>query len=158
MPSPWTALRAAVDPLARRLGYYTAYAIGHDEYVGALDQGYTVRDARTYLEQNAYQPQYLSAAKRLPGTGELHALSYRRVPAKHPAEAINTTLAEQFRPEACQLHVHVWPSDDSGPLFFSHYEARPDFLEPDVSPRRMRTHYRPTYGETYLMGVTDLDL
>lgn len=147
MPSAWTLLRAALDPLARAYGYYMAYTIGHDEYVGALGDGYTLRDARKYLRQNDYEPQYLSAAKRLPVTGELHDLSYRRVPTAHPDEWSDP----RFAPEECQYHVHVWQSD-GGPLFFSHYETRPDRVGTAVE------HYRPTPGRTYLRGVTDLEL
>lgn len=172
MPSTWTIARAGFDPLARRFGQYSAYTLSHDEYLGAMDPQFTVRDARAYLEQNAYEPQYLSAAKALPGSSwpyppdELHELSYRHVPTRHPPESLGTRLEAEFRPEGCQYHVHVFDSDDCGPLIFSHYEPRPDFFEPTFDLYRLRRHYRPTYdrpqvpaGEwTYLRGVTDLDI
>lgn len=146
MPSAWTRLRAALDPLARRVNLYTAYDIGHDEYVGAFDAEMGLADVRHSLRQNAYEPQYLSAAKRLPGTGQLHDLSYRRVPTTHP----EAWSVDRYAPSDCQYHVHVFESADGGPLAFSHYEVRP-FADP-------REHFRPTYGSTYLRGVSDLDL
>lgn len=158
MPTPWTLARAAVDPLARRLGYYTAYPLGQAEHVGALGNGFTLADARTCLRQNAYEPQALSAAKRHPQTDALHDLSYRRVPTRHPPEALGSTLEARYAPRECQYHTHVWQTDNGGPVFYSHYEARPDLFRPAVDVGRLRTHYRPEYGETYLRGVTDLDL
>ena len=159
MPSPWTRLRAAVHPHARRLlGLYEAYPLNQEEYVGTLGNGYTLADARHYLRQNGYTPQYLSAAKRHPQTGALHDLSYRRVPTRHPPAALDTALEARFAPAACQYHAHVFQTADGGPVFYSHYEARPDPLRPAVDLARLRTHYRPTTGETYLEGVTDLQL
>lgn len=163
MPSPWTRLRLAVDPLVRPV-LYTAYRISHDEYVDAMERQFTIRDARDWLQQNAYEPQYLSAAKYLPGPDRRpHELSYRRVPGEHPPEVEGTAL-EGWRPEQCQYHVHVFNSDDSGPLFFSHYEVRPDFFEPRFNVARLHAHYRPTWDRpqvdrsewSYLRGVTDL--
>lgn len=156
MPSVWTYLRAALNPVARRYGQYTAYALSPNEAVGAI-HGFDVDDARHYLRQNGYEPQYLSAAKRHPETGQLHDLSYRRVPSKHPALIVNERLARDFRPEQCQFHVHVFDRDGSTE-WFSHYEARPDLLEPSFDPTRLRTHYRPTYGQDYFQGLTDLDI
>lgn len=145
MPSAWTRLRAAADPLARRLNAYTAYSLTPDEYVGRIDG-----DVRAFLRSHGYEPQYLSAAKRHPETNALHDLSYRRVPTAHPA-GVTTALTRNWRPAQCQYHVHVF-----GHECFSHYELRPDFWPPN--PRRLREHYRPTAGSTYLRGVTDLDL
>lgn len=172
MPSLWTLTRAAADPLARRFGQYSAYPLSHDEYIGAMDPQFTTRDARHYLERNAYEPQYLSAAKALPGSSwpyspdELHELSYRRVPTRHPPEALGTRLEAEFTPGETQYHCHVFSIDDSGPLFFSHLEPRPDLFKPSFDPHRLTVHYRPTYDRpqipkdewTYLRGVTDLDL
>lgn len=166
MPSAWTRLRLAVDPLVRPF-LYTAYRIGLDEFVGAMEPDLDIDDARHYLRQNGYEPQYLSAAKYLPGPDrQPHELSYRRVPTKHPPQAHDTRLEAEFTPESCQYHVHVFHSNDSGPLFFSHYEPRPDLFAPTFDVHRLRTHYRPTWDYphaprfewTYLRGITDLQL
>lgn len=147
MVSAWTRLRAALDPLARRYNLYTAYTIGNSEFVGTMDG--TVADAREQLRANGYTPQYLSAAKRLPGTGQLHDLSYRHVPETHPSAWTD----DRFAPSECQYHVHAFATDDAVRLF-SHYEVRPDTWR----PLALRTHYRPAYGQTYLRGVTNLEV
>lgn len=155
MPTLWTRLRAAADPITRQLGFYTAYPLTEHEYVGEADL--SVSGAIHYLRQNAYRAQLLSAAKRHPNTNRLHDLSYRRVPNQHPADAAGSELVERFDPSECQLHVHGFERD--GRLeFYSHYETRPDFWNPSISFTRLRTHYHPTYGATYLRGITDLDI
>lgn len=157
MPSPWTLARAAADPLARPLNLYTAYPLHGTEHVGTTHD-LSLDDARHYLRQHNYEPQYLSAAKRHPVTGALHDLSYRRVPAKHPALVVNERLAREYRPEACQYHVHAFRWDTGRIDWFSHYEARPDPFRPAFDLQRLRTHYRPAYGRDYFRGLTDLDL
>jgi len=153
MPTPWTELRALADPIARQFGYYTAYPLHVDEYLGTFD----LSDVIAFLRNNGYSPQRLSAAKRHPETNQLHDASFRRVPSEHPAGARGTRIADLFEPEQCQYHVHAFEREN-GVEFFSHYEARPDFFQPNVSLTRLRTHYRPDWGETYLIGVTDLEL
>lgn len=161
MASGWTLLRAAVDPIARRYNLYTAYRVGWEERIGDVD-GMGADAARWYLQDRGYEPQYLSAAKAWPdagrpwGDGDLHDLSYRRVPDRHPPRAYGKPL-EEWRPADCQYHVHVFVRD-GGAVFFSHYELRPDFFSPAFSPARLRAHYRPAYGQSYLRGVTDLEL
>lgn len=150
MPSLWTRVRGALDPLARLVGLYTAYKVSDAEYIGSTNRFNGLHGARLYLEirENEYEPQYLSAAKRHPGTNQLHDLSYRRIPSKHPPEAIDTEIGNRYRPGQCQFHVHVFAVGDRL-QWFSHYETRPSAgLE----------HYRPSIGETYLRGVTDLDI
>lgn len=146
MPSVWTRLRGALDPLARVYGQYTAYRLHINEHVGHVD-GMSVPDARDYLKAKGYTPQYLSAAKRHPETGQLHDLSYRRVPDAHPIEAEGTPIAKKS-PRLCQYHVHAFRVG-GGVDWFSHYEYRPLML---------MKHYRPEYGATYLRGVSDLDI
>lgn len=161
MPSAWTQLRAALDPIARRYNLYTAYRVEWPEHVGTVD-GMDVETARWFLDDVGYVPQFLSAAKAWPeseqpwSNDDLHDLSYRRVPERHPSEAYDTEL-EYWPSGLCQYHVHVFVRDGVA-YFFSHYELRPDFLRPYPSIPRLREHYRPTYGETYLRGVTDLEL
>lgn len=155
MPSAWTRFRAAVNPLARRLGLYTAYPLGTPEHIGTVEQ--SMDEARSFLDHCGYEPQWLSAAKRHPRTDQLHDLSYRRVPNQHPSEATGTRLAREFEPQECQYHTH-WFHDLEGIEVFSHYELRPDFWRPTLSLIRLRKHYRPAYGTEYLLGVTDLEL
>ena len=156
---------AAVAPVARRFGAYTAYQLEPPEYVGTVAFGMAA--TRQMLELGGYEPNPLSAAKYHP---EPHKAvdhgSYRRVPDSHPPEVEDTDptpeLAFLAAPRQCQYHVHLWPCDE-GTAVFSHYETRPD-LHPvgDESLTeaycRLREHFRPTHGETYLHGVTDLEL
>lgn len=157
MPSPWTRLRAAVDPVVRRFGLYTAYRLHGSEHIGATHD-LTIDDARHYLRQNRYEPQYLSAAKRHPTTGAPHDLSYRRVPGKHPALVVNERLARKFKPNECQYHVHAFRWDTGRIDWYSHYELRPSPFKPHFDISRALKHYRPKYGMTYFRGMTDLDL
>lgn len=147
MPSAWTYFCSLINPIARELGYYTSYRLHASEYIGTL-YDYTVEDARVFLRDNNYTPQYLSAAKKHPESGLLHDLSYRKIPKHHPLGAEGTPL-ESYDPESCQLHVHCfWHT--GGIDVFSHYETRP-LAHP-------LEHYRPTHGDSYLRGVTDLHL
>lgn len=155
MPTPWTELRVALDPIARRFNHYTAYRIREAERIGTT--GRDVASTREYLRQQGYEPQYLSAAKRHPDTGQAHDISYRRVPESHPPAADGRDVAEKFTPEECQFHVHAFATGGQVELF-SHYEARPDFFSPTWDVARLRTHYRPVYGEEYLRGVTRLEV
>lgn len=162
MPSTWTELRGAIDPLVRPFDLYTAYPLSEKERIGTTPTGPKGVDrARRRLRDRGYEPQYLSAAKRHPRTGQLHDLSFRRVPHEHPFEILKPDAEafaiQSWRPAECQYHVHVF---DLGDVldWFSHYELRPDFFKPDLDVVRLTTHYRPRYGEEYLRGVTDLGL
>lgn len=161
MPSPWTRLRARVNPLLQPY-FYTAYKIDKHEHVGRLDR--PVDAVRSFLSEQGYGPQYLSAAKAHPsaktpfGGDELHVLSYRRVPAEHP-ERWDVT---KWHPEQCQYHVHAFKHQDEIELY-SHYELRPlpvPVADENISTafQRADKHYRPDYGKEYLRGVTDLNL
>lgn len=154
MVSSWTRLRDAVDPLTRELlGLYAAYDLDPDELARTAPWR-TKDEARSFLRERGYEPQHLSAAKRHPDDGRLHDLSYRRVPSVHPPE-VDATALQDWPPDACQYHAHVFVYD-SGADVFSHYELRPDFFAPSFSIQRLRTHYRPRYGQDYLLGVSDL--
>lgn len=146
-------LLAAVDPAARRLGQYTAYRIAPEEFVGAthMDLQRTARELREW----GYETHHLAAAKLHP---EPHAAvahaSLRRVPKEHPI-GIDARITDEWEPGQCQYHVHLWPSRD-GTSVFSHYEVRGDVLRGGFDVERMRAHYRPDYGETYLRGISDI--
>ncbi len=155
MPSIWTKFRIAVNPIARRFNQYTAYTIRDPERIGAIQED--VPGTREYLRACGYEPQFLSAAKKHPQTGQPHDLSYRRVPDSHPPGTGDKLIAENFRPQECQFHVHAFHVADQMQLF-SHYEARPDLLSPEVDISRLRTHYRPEYGQEYIRGISDLEI
>lgn len=145
----------AADPIASRFNKYTAYTIEEKEYIGTIEESiYGVRD---YLIDQNYEAQRLSAAKKHHETGQPHELSYRRVPTEHPDETEGKQVETKFEPEQCQFHVHAFAIDDAFELY-SHYETRPDFLSPSLELNRLQTHYRPDHGETYLLGVADLDI
>lgn len=158
MVSAWTRLRAAVDPIARQYNAYTAYTISQAEHVGTYHG--PLGEFRRILQHEGYEPQYLSAAKRHPGTNQLHDLSYRKVPDRHPADTITgnwmADIAFDWQPEACQYHVHAFAVEEDVISVYSHYELKPDLWPPN--PTRWRIHYTPTPGETYLRRVTDLEL
>lgn len=153
MPSAWTSLRGAVDPIVRPYNLYTAYELSEAEYIGSATG--QLPGPRGFLQRNGYEPQYLSAAKRHPETGQLHELSYRRIPDAHPPPVIPTPLLE-WEPSDCQYHVHVFERNPLVFDFFSHYELKPDLLPFDLE--RLETHYGPRYGKDYLRGVTDLTI
>lgn len=161
MPTSWTRIRARLNRFAPS-GYYTAYQIDENEYVGRLNR--PMNAVRSFLRRHGYGPQRLSAAKAHPSAtkpfrgDELHALSYRRIPDEHPTE----WTVSKWRPEQCQYHVHAFEHRGKIELY-SHYELRP-LPSPVADERsttaveRARTHYKPKYGTEYLRGVTDLDL
>lgn len=129
-------IRSRLDPVARRVGLYTAYTLDESERVGRVSDPDMLRSL-------GFEPTPtlagipLEAAKYHPETGETHDLSLRRVDRTD---------------ETRQYHVHVF-----GHEVFSHSELRPD-PKPigDETVRdmvsRLRTHYRP--GETYIEGDT----
>lgn len=141
-----TRVFAALDPLLRSVGLYSAYALSTEEFVGRVSTG--IRGARRHLREREYSRHWLAAAKRHPRTGELDDGSYRRIPTEHPPNVAGTDLAD-YAPRDCQYHVHFFQTD-RGVEVYSHYELRP-LLHP-------REHYRPRYASTYLKGVTDLIL
>jgi hypothetical protein len=146
-------LLSALDPYARRVGLYTAYRLTEPERLGAVAEPGGVAGVARRLRDRGYGPQWLAAAKRHPADADRVAVgSYRRVPARHPD--VDARLVDDWRPVDCQFHVHPFPDGDGVDLY-GHYELRPDLLAPRADPARLRTHYRPTWGETYLRGVLD---
>lgn len=97
---------AEIDPAARMVGAYTAYALEWEEYVGTVARA----DPVPRLEDQGYQVNPLSAAKYHPETGELDDRSLRRVDPDAPR---------------WQWHIHLWEREARTQLF-SHYEYRPD--------------------------------
>ena len=152
----WNHLLAFADGPARALGGYTAYQLRTAEYVGKRpDERLT--DTVAYLKSQGYRPNPLAAAKYHPAPHQAvdHG-SYRRVPDAHP-EGIDAELTRDWAPRQTQFHVHLFPVV-GGTEIYSHYELRPDILRGDFNPRRWLAHYRPTHGETYLPGVSDLQV
>ena len=145
-------LLKAIDPIARRFGFYTSYTLSESEFVGTAP--YALPGTHWYLQKNGYEdnPTFmgitLEAAKTHPKTGKVHDWSYRKVDPENPRK---------------QFHIHGWKRDyEKGPEhaydeIASHREYRPDFKR--VSDEsysemydRLRTHYRPEYGTDYERG------
>jgi hypothetical protein len=146
-------LLSALDPYARRVGLYTAYRLTEPERLGTVTGSAGLGVVVRRLRDAGYEPQWLAAAKRHPADDDrIAAGSYRRVPSRHPD--VDARLVDEWRPRDCQFHVHPFPTHDGVDLY-GHYELRPDLLAPRVDLTRLRTHYRPTWGETYLRGVLD---
>ena len=139
--------KAKLDPLARKLGFYTAYELDEREYIGRIDKRLSY--VTGYLEQRGYETSptlfgiSLEAAKYHPETGDVHDASYRKVDSDNPHK---------------QYHIHLWQGDGDTEIY-SHYEYRPDVaLVADELPSdaydRLMTHYRPSYADgEYKMGV-----
>jgi len=141
-------LLKAIDPLARKVGLYTSYELSEMEFVGHAD-GWNIKEI---LKQNGYEkpPTFLSvqlqAAKLHPKHNVVHDWSFRKVDPEN---------------ERKQYHIHAWdvPSVQKAELA-SHYEFRPDLkvLEGETladAIERLRTHYRPSWGESYIRGKAD---
>lgn len=139
-----TKLMAAIDPIARRLGYYTAYELDTQERVGFVNQDPITTRESLLMDGYEFSPTIagvnLEAAKLHPNTGEVHEVSLRKV---DPDD------------ERKQYHVHLW--GDRSTSIFSHHEYRPDVCVLDTesmteAKERLETHYRPEWGETYIRG------
>ena len=140
-----------VDSIARRFGFYTAYELPREEYMGTVqtidDHGHGY--LRYALEtQMGYEPSPrlfgvpLEAAKTHPETGEVHDYSFRKVDSESPR---------------WQWHIHIYENGAESEIF-SHYEMRPDFCLIDgetlsEAKHRLRTHLSPEWGTDYLKGV-----
>ena len=144
MTTTQTKVMAAVDPIARRLGYYTAYELDKLEYIGYREDVAT--GTRNELLNNGYERSptiagiRLQAAKKHPETGEIHEYSLRKVDPNDNRR---------------QYHVHLWGGGVTS--IYSHHEFRPDLrvLEGESledAKERLQTHYRPEWGETYIRG------
>lgn len=141
------------------LGVYVAYQIHESEKVGTPRSPGGRHDVVRFLRARGYEYNPLAAAKHHPVDGRVDDGSYRRVPEEHPDvadyEGGDARIVDAWAPEDCQYHVHLFDAGEGAVELYSHYELRPDLFEPAVSPRRVRTHYRPDHHETYLFGVAD---
>lgn len=146
---------ARTDPVARRFGLYTAYPLPPTEFVGSKTAESSEQFLRERLRASGYHHQWLAATKSHPETGDMQDIGCRKVPGSHPD--IDTRLTRNWAPNQCQFHVHLWHYGGRVEVF-SHYELRPDFFSPTFNRERLREHYRPTWGETYLPGVCDFDV
>jgi hypothetical protein len=140
-------LLKAINPIARRLGGYTAYTLSEREYVGTVEND---SDLQTVLRSRGYgdAPRVLGirlqATKLHPESGDVHDWALRKV---SPVD------------ESMQYHIHGWQSS-AGTEIFSHYEYRPDLAalsgeSQSERESRLRTHYRPTWGTDYIRGKRD---
>ena len=143
-------LLVRLDPIAREFGFYTSYELSEHEFMGEVktidDDNYNY--LKYHLPTNAgYEkpPKAigvpLEAAKIHPTWGEVHDYSLRKVDQESPR---------------WQYHVHVWEREKWSEIF-SHYELRPDFRRINGESwnkmyDRLREHYRPDWGETYIRG------
>ena len=129
-----------LDPLARRLGHYTAYQLDEREYVGTYEG-----DIRSVLREIGYVRYNLAALKyHWNESDNADDGSFRKVDPENPR---------------WQWHVHIWRVDGHSWAVASHYEYRSDIIPvsdetPSEAIERVRLHYRPTWGENYLLGET----
>jgi len=136
-----------LDPIARRLGGYTAYTLGRKEFVGIARTGGSLRRdmlLRGYEPAPRFLGVRLQATKKHPVTGDMHDWSLRRVDRDN---------------QRMQYHVHAWERDDCVEVF-SHWEFRPDIARVsdeswDEMQERLQTHFAPVYGQDYVRGQAD---
>ena len=122
------------------IGLYAAYTLNESEFVGTLQRRGRPGSIGLHLP-DSYEYTFLSAVKTHPDGEQIEDGSYRKVATEHPD--IDARITREFEPAECQYHVHTF-----GDEVFSHYELRPDIVG------TMREHYRPEWGETYLLGVS----
>ena len=156
-----------LDPIARRFGFYLSYTLDESEFIGETDIDTAnvfnepenmnppfvmEHDLYQYLEWIGYEQNAtfagisLVAAKQHPKTGRVHDVSMRKIDPEN---------------ERKQYHLHYWLERSGGVdtvQIASHREYRPDFkrvADESYSEMydRLRTHYRPEYGEDYERGV-----
>ena len=147
-------LKKRLNPVAQKVGLYTAYRLDESEYVGAAHSAWS---AKAQIEDSDYESPpnvagiQLSAAKEHPHWDELYDLTYRKVDPDNPR---------------WQWHIHLWlcgsEYKDVNVYYeiFSHYEMRPDFKKIDGEDTaemlgRLQIHYRPEYGTDYYQGKAD---
>ena len=158
-----------LDPIARKIGLYTSYTLDEAEYIGKAEINTSnvfedvenlrppfvmEHDLYRSLEVGGYEqpPTFmgipLAAAKEHPETGRVHDVSLRKVDEDNPR---------------MQYHIHYWierKGDGAEAKLYSHYEFRPDFARVGDETtgemiNRLRTHYRPVYGDDYVQGKAD---
>jgi len=141
------SLRRLLNPVANRLGFYTAYTLDRRERVGTLPVSPLEWSAYGYTTNPSLLGVPLSAAKIHPETNKTHDISLRKVDPQNKRK---------------QWHIHVFKQGTKMEVF-SHYEFRPDPTtvgDEDIveMKQRLKTHYRPEWGDEYRMGVVDSDL
>ena len=162
MHRPINHALAALDPIARALGGYSAYRIGRSEWIETV-RSLSLEELVAALEEAGYRDNHLAAAKYHPAPhAAVDHASLRRVPDEHPDLEVEAEITTEWAPHQCQYHVHLWPTLD-GVEVFGHYELRPDLHPvageyPLETLKRLRTHYRPEHHETYLHGISDIAL
>lgn len=133
-----------VDRLLNPSGGYASYKLAKGEFIGTLSAG----RAKPHLKAQGYQPvRLLSALKYHPETGEKDVGSLRKVDPNR---------------ERWQYHIHLFRSAGQVEVY-SHHEYRPDLRRVgdethEERVERLREHYNPTLGETYIRGATELEL
>ena len=144
-------LKKRLNPVAQKVGLYTAYRLDKSERIGVVNKlPMPWHDTIDYLTQNGYEtpPKVagvtLTATKLNPDTGSVHDKTYRKVDADNPR---------------WQWHIHLWKMNGL-PVIYSHYEMRPDFKRIDGEDTaemigRLKIHYRPEYGTDYYQGKAD---
>ena len=137
-------LLAATDRIANQFGWYTAYRLSSQEYIG-VTQGAPA----SLLDDTEYEPQPIAAVKYHPDTGDIDDGSWRLVDPEHPR---------------WQWHVHLWEVGSSRTEIYSHYEFRPDpypIAGESIATMRQRLHdhYHPKWDDrhppdeaTYFLG------
>ena len=139
----FSRLALALNPLAKRLGFYTAYKITTKEFIGLAE--WPNLDCRLrslgYIRPPTVACIPLSAAKTHPVTGSIHDLTLRKVDPNDNRR---------------QYHVHAFRMDSMAAIA-SHYELRPDLCKlagetHEQRKQRLATHYRPVWGSDYIRG------
>jgi len=137
-------LLKAIDPYVRKIGLYTSYELSEKEFVGLVDL--TDIDSlyeHGYEEAPTFAGIGLEAAKIHPISETVHDLSLRKIDPENNRK---------------QYHIHIWMYDPAE--IWAHHELRPDIRPVGGESlremyQRLRTHYRPTYGENYIKGKAD---
>ena len=139
-----------LDPLARRVGFYTAYTLSESEYIGHTRDPYAKQMLQTggCERSPTFMGLRLEAAKLHPTSGRVHDWSLRKVDPRDHRK---------------QYHVHAWTNEENVTMLYSHREYRPDVRPVGGESLRemydrLRTHYRPEYGEDYEQGEACDDL
>jgi len=147
-------LKKRLNPVAQKVGLYTAYALDKTEFVGVVADPWKTQ---AELEQRGYESPpnimgvQLTAAKTHPHWDRVHDLTLRRIDPDN---------------RRWQWHIHMWLRGGDNKRqahhyeIFSHYEMRPDFKRIDGEDTaemlgRLQIHYKPTWGDTYLLGKAD---
>jgi hypothetical protein len=144
-----------VDEYSREyLGLYTAYEVSEEEFV--FETNADLEELKKSLENAGYNYNFLAATKKHPVFDIVDSGSFRRVPETHPDNLDkDSELYQEWSPNHCQFHIHIFEINDGSKQVSCHYELRPDLSNPKLSIDRMKSHYRPEWGETYFPSIHD---